>query len=489
MKKHALSLVFAVSFFTAGAQTFIQNSSTESNLWETSTIKLQKTAAQKPVLEIEGEQSILTFKAWGTCFNELGWDALNKLPREQQETILSQLFSPKGELRFNMGRFSMNANDYARDWYSSDEVTGDFELQYFNIKRDKTTLIPYIKAAQEKNPDLTFWISPWSPPSWMKINQYYSVVSNHEYNELNPKLDAILFQGGSEENKQVFPNKLATNDYFIQDPRYLTAYANYFCKFISAYEAEGIPITLAMFQNEPWSYTPYPGCAWTPEGIIRFNSEYLAPALKEQHPDVRLYLGTINTNRFDVIDEVLSDPTMAESIQGLGFQWEGGQILPKLREKYPQYKLVQTESECGWGSFDWGAAEHTFQLINHYLGNGCEEYTFWNAILYDDGVSGWGWKQNALIRVDSKEGTATYTPEYYAARHYSQNITPGSTIVAYEPNNEAKTPVMVAKTPEGKYVVIAGNLNNEVKNITIKLGVRYLNIEMDAHSLHSFTAK
>lgn len=489
MKKHALSLVFAVSFFTAGAQTFIQNSSTESNLWETSTIKLQKTAAQKPVLEIEGEQSILTFKAWGTCFNELGWDALNMLPREQQETILSQLFSPKGELRLNMGRFSMNANDYARNWYSSDEVTGDFELQYFNIKRDKTTLIPYIKAAQEKNPDLTFWISPWSPPSWMKINQYYSVVSNHEYNELNPKLDAILFQGGSEENKQVFPNKLATNDYFIQDPRYLTAYANYFCKFISAYEAEGIPITLAMFQNEPWSYTPYPGCAWTPEGIIRFNSEYLAPALKEQHPDVRLYLGTINTNRFDVIDEVLSDPKMAESIQGLGFQWEGGQILPKLREKYPQYKLVQTESECGWGSFDWGAAEHTFQLINHYLGNGCEEYTFWNAILYDDGVSGWGWKQNALIRVDSKEGTVTYTPEYYAARHYSQNITPGSTIVAYEPNNEAKTPVMVAKTPEGKYVVIAGNLNNEVKNITIKLGVRYLNIEMDAHSLHSFTAK
>jgi glucosylceramidase len=93
---------------------------------------------------------------------------------------------------------------------------------------------------------------------------------------------------------------------------------------------------------------------------------------------------------------------MSKSIQGVGFQWEGGQILPRIRQKYPDYKYVQTESECGWGSFDWKAAEHTFQLINHYLGNGCEEYTFWNAILADNGVSGWGWKQNALIRVDSK---------------------------------------------------------------------------------------
>ena len=91
-----------------------------------------------------------------------------------------------------------------------------------------------------------------------------------------------------------------------------------------------------VFQNESWSYTPYPGCAWTPEGIIRFNAEYLAPTLKEKHPDVDLYLGTINTNHYEVIDQVLSDPRMPETIKGVGFQWEGGQILPRLREKYPR---------------------------------------------------------------------------------------------------------------------------------------------------------
>ena len=102
-----------------------------------------------------------------------------------------------------------------------------------------------------------------------------------------------------------------------------------------------------------------------------------------------------------MIEKVLDDPRMPETIQGIGLQWEGGQLLARLRAKYPEYKYVQTESECGWGAFDWKAGEHTFDLINHYLGNGCEEYTFWNPILADEGISPWGWKQNGLIRVDS----------------------------------------------------------------------------------------
>ena len=100
-----------------------------------------------------------------------------------------------------------------------------------------------------------------------------------------------------------------------------------FCKFIDAYKEQGIPISMIMFQNESWSYTNYPGCAWTAEGIIRFNTEYLAPTLKKQHPEVKLYLGTINTNRYEVIDQVLSDPRMPETIEGVGLQWEGGQIF------------------------------------------------------------------------------------------------------------------------------------------------------------------
>lgn len=470
------------------AQSYNWVSSTEGDIWKQSKVKLQPGAGQTPLLDIGGAEEGTTFKAWSTTFNELCWDALNELTRDEQDDILRRMFSPEGELRFTRGRISMNANDYARDWYSCDEVSGDFQLKYFNINRDKLAIIPFVRGAQKYNPDMTFWASPWSPPSWMKVNHDYPVRSDRT-NKMSPLSDVILYEDNTEKQRGVFPEQLAVNDYMIQDPRYLQTYANYFCKFIDAYKEQGIPIDMVMYQNEAYSYTPYPGCAWTAEGTVRFNVEYLAPTLKKQHPEVALYIGTFNTNRFDYTDKILSDPRMSQSVQGVGFQWEGRQSLPKAKAKYPNWKYICSESECGRGSFDWGAGEHTFELINHYLGNGCEEYTFWNSMLCDNGVSPWGWRQNALIRVDSQTRTATFTPEYYAVRHYSQFVAPGSCIVAYQPQKEDKTPVMVVRTPQKKYVVIAGNFNDAAKEVTVKLGNRYLNVELQPHSFNTFEEK
>lgn len=488
MKKLILSgfcLVFAVS---VQAQNFVWYSSNDTDRWQQKNVRPENKATKNPDVLVSYEESPLVFKAWGATFNELDWDALNMLSKETQEEIIKNIFAPNGDLKFTSGRISMNANDYSRDWYSCSEVPGDFQLKYFNIDRDKTSLIPFIKFAQKYNPGMSFWVSPWSPPAWMKVNQHYAVRSHEKYNDMSPLSDVLHENKGPRDNR-FFPRELVLEDYFIQDPRYLTAYANSFCKFISAYKEEGIDISMVMYQNEAWSYTVYPGCAWTPEGIIRFNAEYLAPALKKQHPEVKLYLGTINTNRFDIIDQVLSDPLLAKSIEGVGFQWEGGQILPRIREKYPQYKYVQTESECGNGSFNWGAGEHTFHLVNHYLGNGCEEYTIWNVILANNGVSPWGWKQNALIRVDAEAKTATYTPEYYAVKHYSNFVTPGSKLVSWKESGADKKPVLVYITPQGKYVVIAGNFHEQPQPLSVKVGKKYLNVTLEPHSFNTFTTK
>lgn len=487
MKKIFLSGCLSLIFSFVIAQDYNWVSSTENSKWQESKIKLESTAKQTPLLEVNGSEKGMVFTAWGTCFNELGYDALNILKPDEQAAIMNNIWSPDGDLKFTVGRIPMNANDYARDWYSCDEVAGDFHLKYFNIERDKKVMIPYIRFAQKYNPNLTFWISPWGVPSWMKINNHYAVRSS-EYNDLSPKSDIALHEERAKKDEGVFPDRLAVNDFFIQDARYLQAYANYFCKFIDAYHDQDISITKVMYQNEPYSYTPYPGCAWTVEGSVRFNMEYLAPTLKKNHPQIDLYMGTFNTNRFEEIDGILSDSRMSQNIKGVGFQWEGGQILPRIRAKYPQYKYMQTESECGWGSFNWQAAEHTFGLINHYLGNGCDEYTFWNVILADDGTSTWGWKQNALIRVDSKTRTFTYTPEYYAVKHYCNVITPGSHIVAYK-SKEDKIPVLVCKTLQNKYMVIAGNFNDETKEISVKVENRYLNILLQPHSLNTFEEK
>lgn len=471
-------------------------SSTEGNVWKKDKVSLVTKTDRIVDLEFSNDDTISVFKAWGVTFNELCWDALCILTRDEQDEILRKIFHKDGDLCITRGRISLGANDYARSWYSCDEVEGDFELRYFNIDRDKQTIIPFIRSAQKYNKNLTFWISPWSPPSWMKINGDYPVLSN-KYNNLSPKLDYLLF-GRTEgitdpdemkllgERKGKFPRQLATTDYMIQDHRYLQAYAEYFCKFIDAYREQGIDIDMVMYQNEAYSYTPYPGCAWTAEGTVRFNRDYLGPVLKQKHPNVKLYLGTFNTNREDYVNKILSDDKLRQYISGIGFQWEGREILGSTRNKYPEWSYICSESECGWGSFDWKSAEHTFELINHYLGNGCNEYNLWNFILADNGESTWGWKQNALIRVDSATRTFTYTPEYYAVKHYAHFISEGSKIIAYKPLGDDKMPVLVSLNTSGKYVITAGNFSDEKQQLTLKLGNKYLKVTLEPHSMNTF---
>ncbi len=478
------------------AQTFEHYSTTDANRWSHGkTIKAQSAAASEHVVRTDVNNPIVTFKCWGTTFNEQDWKALCMLTRDEQDEILSRAFAPDGELRFSLGRISMNANDYALSWYSCSEVPGDFSLKYFNIERDKMTIIPYIKAALKHNPDMKFWMSPWSPPAWMKINNHYAVQSN-KYNDLDPRLDYLLFgDDDRSDNEQVnpdktkFPRRLAVQDYFIQSPRYLQAYANMFSRFIDLYAKQGVNIGMVMYQNEAYSYTPYPGCPWTSEGILRFNLEYLSPTLKEKNPGVELCLGTFNTNRYDHVKELLSDSRMKEHIKGIGFQWEGGQILPRIREEYPEYRYISTESECGNGDMDWPAGEHTFGLINHYLGKGCSEYNNWNLILCDKGESAWGWRQNALVRVNSVDNTYEYVPEWFAYRHYSHFIKEGSKIIGCQPAGSGKVPVLVALNPEGKYVLVAGNLSDEPSVVSVEVGNKYLNLSLAPHSFNSFVEK
>ncbi len=178
-------------------------------------------------LVIKLDEPEQTIAGWGGCFNELGWEALQILTPEQRDTVLKAIFDPQNGLDFTLCRMPIGASDYATNWYSLDETPDDFELKDFNLDRDRTILIPYIKAAMRFQPDLKIWGSPWSPPAWMKVNHHYGA-------------------GGT--------NQL------IQQEKYLAAYAGYFSKYVKAYRAEGIPVVAVAVQNEPFFGPGYPSC-------------------------------------------------------------------------------------------------------------------------------------------------------------------------------------------------------------------------------------
>ncbi|MBQ7685197.1 MAG: glycoside hydrolase family 30 protein [Bacteroidaceae bacterium] len=500
MKRVFISLSLFIGYVSVGtAQTFLHYTTTEQLPWQQSAkVSLQAKAKEQPILELTGQEQGHVLRAWGTCFNELDLDALELLMPEEQEEVMRRLFAPDGDLRFTRGRLTMNANDYSRAWYSCDTVAGDFQLKYFNIEHDKQNVIRLIKKAQKYQPRLTFWVSPWSPPAWMKINQDYPVCSS-EWNTQPKEKDYLLFDDGGVpdptemqftegQRGRLFPRKLASQTYFIQDPRYLQAYANMFCRFIDLYAEENIPVDMVMYQNEAYSYTPYPGCAWTAEGTLRFNRDYLLPTLRARHPEVEVNIGTLNTNRLDYVSQFIDG--LKDDVKAIGLQWEGRYIIDSLRQRYPDLRFISTESECGNGSMDWRAGEHTFYLLSDYIGRGCDEYYIWNFILCDQGRSPWGWKQNALIQVKSANLSHRYTPEFYAVKHFSHFVEPGSRMQGYAPREQTQgVPVIVFLCPDKKRVVIAANQTDEQRTITVRLGSKHLNMTLPAHSMHTYVEK
>ncbi len=359
------------------------------------------------VIDLEFEAQEQQVDGFGACFNELGWDALNMLPDNVKESILEEFFSSEG-FNFNICRVPIGANDYARDWYSLAETPGDFEMENFSIERDEKILIPYIKSAMKYNPELQVWGSPWCPPEWMKTNNHYACRPA-------PVNDLPESGAGEEGTTQ-----------FIMEPEYLSAYALYFSKFVNAYRNEGVNLYAVHVQNEPNSCQNFPSCVWTAEDQATFIGEYLGPHFEEVDLNAEIWYGTYERPWIEKIDTIMQDPEASGYIDGIGFQWAGKKAIPEVNEKYPEMKLMQTESECGDGSNDWDAAEYTWSLIKHYMENGTNTYLYWNMILDETGKSRWGWKQNSLITVNSETGEATYNPEYYLFKHLTHFVRPGA---------------------------------------------------------------
>jgi len=467
MKKTTfLSLMLMSAIGMQAQTTAYQFRSVDGNFFKMSTVTLKDKVPGKAQIVIRSAQPQQTFLGWGTCFNELPWDAYNMMSETDKQLFVKRMFNPNGDLRLQKGRLSAGANDYARDWYSCDEIDvneTDFEMKYFNISRDLTTIIPSIKVALAENPDIDFFCSPWSPPTWMKTNKHYA-------------------QRKTNTNGCPFGVPPYFNDQFIDDPQYYQAYCLYFDKFINAYKEQGINITSLAYQNEAYSNTPYPGCSWTAKTTGKFLAEYLGPYMRKHHPEVKLIVGTMNTGSVDVFEQILNTPNIDKYMDAIGFQWEGANAMNEVLRRHPQYEAIQTENECGSGTYDWNAGAHTFQLANHYLANKVTTYYYWNAILKDNGISPWGWVQNAMVQVNSATNTPYYTPEYYAYGHYTHFIPAGSKILTTDESQLVTT----ALTPDGNIIIVAGNESGEEKTLTMDVDGKYMVATLPAKSFNTY---
>jgi glucosylceramidase len=353
--------------------------------------------------ESRRHQAILAF---GGAFNERGWDALRAVAEREREAALRALFARDTGLGFDWCRLPIGASDYAMNRYSLDESPGDYQMQHFSIDRDREQLIPYVKAALRVRPDLKFWASAWSPPTWMKTNGAYDSGAMKD------------------------------------DPEIYAAYALYLAKFVESYAKEGIPVTMVVPQNEPGQLTHYPSCDWTPAQYVRFIRDYAGPTFKRRGLTTQLFVGTINRADWDVVS-VLRDESVAPFISGVTLQWLGLAQAAAVRAARPDLPLLQSETECGNNHWlptfnpekppnDFAYAAYTWRKLQAFFAAGASSYMLWNMVLDEEGKnidSAKPWPQNSAVVVDRASHSVRYTPMFWATKHFSKLLARGAVLV------------------------------------------------------------
>lgn len=436
--------------------------SNESRQWAEKTCSVA--SKQDAGLWLDGNEYQTMF-GFGGCFNELGYRALKILPLEQQEALLKELFQP-GEDRcnFNFCRMPIGANDYSESWYSLDETPYDYSLEHFSIERDGRALIPYIKRAKKYAPELKIFASPWSPPTWMK--------------------DPPVYNWGK----------------LIWTEKNLKAYANYFVKFVKAYEKLGIEIEQVHVQNEPVANQKFPSCMWTGEELRDFIRDYLGPAFQQAGLSTEIWLGTINapgcdcnrlifdkwaTEDYDYFaNTVLSDDKALQYISGVSYQWGGKIAIQRTFESWwPRIRLMQSENECGFGDNTWEYALYVWTMLKHYISNGAESYLYWNMILEPTGRSTWGDPQNAMITIDPDKKVPIYNPDFYVMKHFSSVIKRGAIRLGIKGPFAGDS--LMFRNPDGSYVLETFNPFKKVYPLTVVLEKDRYHFDLEPRSVNS----
>ncbi len=455
-------LITEVSFSETRVNSWI--TTTSEKPWRVNSVGLIRTGSQGASdLEIDASESYQIIDGFGGAFNEKGWAALSVLSENERQNVLKEIFDPEDGLKFNICRVPIGASDYAMDRYTLDESSNDYVMSNFSIERDKKMLIPYIKAAMKYRPDLQLWGSAWTPPTWMK--------------------DSGAFDGGDMKDK----------------PEIYRSYALYLARFIEAYRAEGLNMTAVCEQNEPLIMTHYPSCLWMPGQFLDFIKNYMGPLFQKRGLTNAIWLGTLQDGNYKLFPEtVLKDPEANRYISAVALQWGGINSVAKIRENFPDKKIVQSETECGnwsWKSGynpdmpqnDWAYGSYTWRKIRGFISLGANSYMLWNMILDQEGKNIdelKPWPQDAAVVINSINHSVTYTPMFYATKHFSYFVRPGSKVIKTSGSWDES---IAFQNQDGSVILEILNDSDKARDFQIKIGNSMFKTVIPGKSFDTFT--
>lgn len=455
------------SFSTKDKTITVYTTAENTKLRLTQTDKLSFSSSKQPLeteisVFVEPTKTFQSFMGIGGAITDASAEVFAKLSKEKQQELLNAYYDKEKGIGYSLLRTTIHSSDFSSGSYTYIEE-GDSDLKTFNIDHDRKYRIPMIKEAiKTAGGKLLLYVSPWSPPAFMKST-------------------GNMLKGGT------------------LLPEYSQAWANYYAKFIKAYEKEGMPIWGLTVQNEPMATQTWESCIYTAEAERDFLKNFLGPTLKKEGlGDKKIVVWDHNRDLMNQRANVIfSDPEASKYAWGMGFHWyetwAGGapmfENVQKVNEAYPTKNLLFTEGCVE--KFDakkyqfWANGERYGTNMIHDFNNGTVGWTDWNILLdQNGGPNHVGNFCFAPIHADTKTGELIYTPSYYYIGHFSKFIRPDAKRVSTAVSRSSLISTSFLNK-DGKMVTIV--MNQGEKNVTYNLIIANEKtvIEIPAHGIQT----
>ena len=409
---------------------------------------------------VDPSKTFQTIVGIGGALTDASAEVFAKLDKEHQQQFMKAYFNPETGIGYTLGRTNIHSCDFSSDSYTY-IADNDTELKSFSVQHDRQYRIPFIKQAiAAAGGHLTMFASPWSPPAWMKDN-----------------------------NDMLHGGKLLA--------KYRRAWANYYVKFMNAYEKEGIPIWGLTVQNEPMAKQTWESCMYTAEEERDFIKQYLGPTLQKSGMSGKKLIAW-DHNRdlvYQRASTILSDPEAAKYVWGIGYHWyetwTGSSMLfdniKRVKEAFPDKQLFFTEGCLEKMDFDkigeWAPGEkYAHSMVNDF-NSGTAGWTDWNILLDErGGPNHVGNFCYAPVIADTRDGSLHYTSSYYYIGHFSRFIRPGARRIISSSNRDKLQTTAFINT-DGKIAVVVLNTSNDALDYTLWIDGKGAPVKSLAHSI------
>ena len=409
------------------------------------------------VIMIDAGKTFQEFVGIGGALTDAAAETFYKLPADKQSEFITSLYDSVKGIGYSLGRTHINSCDFSSESYTY-VAEGDSLLKSFNISHDLKFRIPLIKEALKLAPGMKIYVSPWSPPAWMKTNN-------------------DMLHGGTIK------------------PEYLNAWAYYYIRFIEEYKKLGIPIWGLTVQNEPMAVQTWESCNYTAEDERDFVKKYLGPRLKASNlSELKLMIWDHNRGiMFQRAKTVLDDPEAAKYVWGTAFHWYVGDHFENVglvHDAWPDKNVLFSEGCNGpfdWKTInDWKWGENYGRSIIHDLNNWAAGWTDWNILVDEKG--GPNHVKNycfAPIVGDTRDGSLHYMNSYWYLGHFSKFIRPGARRIISSSNMDELITTAFLNT-DGSCVAVVMNESDKSMNIKVWVNGKAISADLPEHSIGSF---